>query len=289
MSKEEELVLNRYHVHLSYTDFQRRMILVCGGLVALMTPFTDTIYLPALHDVGISLNASNTNVALSVSAYLASAAVGQLFWGSLSDYFGRLPVLVGSLFLFQAFTIGCIFPINIITLIILRTFQGFIVAGGITSVQASIADVFIADERGVAMASILVPLLIGPIVAPLVGGILCDAYSWRATFVLLAIMNIPVALLVIFLTPETHPWYVLQKRGDYVRQESTNKLGKMSREASEKALQHLSSSDSDISKPLVVYPWTTMAVMFERQLRSHYMLAGTLFACHTTCLQQLLV
>ena len=131
------------------------ILLACAG-IALLTPFTDTIYLPALKNVGSNLHATDAEVNLTVSAYLAAAAVGQLFWGSLSDYHGRTIILYLGLVLFEAVTIGCIFSDTIQTLIALRTVEGFVIGSTIVSVSAVIADVFAPAERGTAMGAFLV-------------------------------------------------------------------------------------------------------------------------------------
>lgn len=59
-----------YHL---YSKSQKTAILLAGAAIALITPFTDTVYLPALKSVGTSLNASDASVAATVSAYLGSA------------------------------------------------------------------------------------------------------------------------------------------------------------------------------------------------------------------------
>lgn len=143
----------------TYTKSHKTSILIACAGIALLTPFTDTVYLPALKNVGSTLNASDSEVNLSVSAYLAAAAVGQVVWGSLSDYYGRTIVLYIGLILFEAITIGCIFSDTIQTLIALRTVEGFVIGSTIVSVSAVIADVFAPVERGTAMGAFLVRLV----------------------------------------------------------------------------------------------------------------------------------
>lgn len=82
-----------------------------------------------------------------------------------------------------------------------------------TRKQAVIADVYEPAERGVAAGLFFTPLLIGPILAPLLGGFLSSAFGWRSTFVLLAVMTVPIALLVWAFLPETHPYYVVRQLG----------------------------------------------------------------------------
>lgn len=53
-------------------------------------------------------------------------------------------------------------------------------------------------------------MLLGPVIAPIVGGALSQAFGWRSTFVLLAILAVPTFLLSLFSVPETHHYYVVQ-------------------------------------------------------------------------------
>lgn len=211
-------MLDRDDIFRSYSPYQRQMILVSGAMVAMLTPFCDTIYLPALQEVTISLHTTEVLTSVSVSAYLGAVGVGQLLWGPLSDYYGRNVVLFVCLGIFEAFTISCIFAPDIISLIVLRTIEGFFVGCCITSVQAVISDVFAPDVRGAALSYFLGPMLVGPIIAPLIGGILAETYSWRADFVLLAVMTLPITIFAFRFTPETHHWYVLRNRSTEILQ-----------------------------------------------------------------------
>lgn len=139
-----------------YTKSQKASILLASAVIAIITPFTDTVYLPALSSVATSLNASDASVAATVSAYLGAVGIGQLIWGPLSDYYGRLIVLLAGLIIYEAFTVACIFADNIDTLIALRTIEGLIVGSSIVTVQAIIADAFPEEERGQAMGAFMV-------------------------------------------------------------------------------------------------------------------------------------
>lgn len=178
-SPAKSKVFTKSDIYDMYTTRQKTMILAAGGLVSMLTPFTDTIYLPALSSVQRDLRTTAPLVSLSVSVYLGCVGLGQLIWGPLSDRYGRSKVLFGSLFVYEGFTLACIFVKTISALIVVRGFQGLIVGATIVIVQAIISDVFRGDERGMAMGAFLGPLLIGPIVAPLIGGILSQTYTWR--------------------------------------------------------------------------------------------------------------
>ena len=70
-------------------------------------PLSMDMYLPSLPDIGRTLHASTLHVQLTISSYLFGFAVGQIFYGPVSDRFGRKPVLLAALVLYAFATIGC--------------------------------------------------------------------------------------------------------------------------------------------------------------------------------------
>lgn len=138
------------------SPFQKKIILIIGSAIAMLTPFTDTIYLPAMPIISQYYNAPDASVAASMSSYLGCVGIGQIIWGPLSDRYGRLPILYISFIGYVAFTIGCIFAATIYQLIILRSIEGLFIASTIVSVQAIISDAFAEKERGAAMGYFLV-------------------------------------------------------------------------------------------------------------------------------------
>ena len=119
-----------------YPESSKNAMLWAGGFIALLTPFTDTVYLPALDSIVTSLNTSDSLVNATVSCYLFSAAIGQLVWGTLSDHYGRQKILYFGLFCYELVTIGCIFANDIYVLIALRSVEGFLVGSSLGMFQS---------------------------------------------------------------------------------------------------------------------------------------------------------
>jgi DHA1 family bicyclomycin/chloramphenicol resistance-like MFS transporter len=95
-------------------------------LVALASfgPITMSIYTPVMPSVGADLHASADSVKYTLTTYMMGFAVGQLFYGALSDRFGRRPALLFGLLFFAAATFGCSLAPSIGSLIGLRIVQG---------------------------------------------------------------------------------------------------------------------------------------------------------------------
>ena len=172
------------------------------------------MYLPALVSVQNDLGASADTVSATVSAYMGAVGVGQLVWGPLSDRFGRLRVLFSALLAYLALTVGCALSPDIYSLIVFRTVQGFVVGSTVVSAQAIIADIYAPEERGAAMGGFLAPMLVGPIIAPLVGGALADGFTWRATFYLLLVMTSLITLFCYLFVPETQHYRAAKRSPD---------------------------------------------------------------------------
>ena len=274
-------------VYEIYTKSQKRLILLACAGIGILMPFTDTIYLPALDDVAIDLSASQSSVAATVSVYMAAVAIGQLVFGPLADYFGRLPVAYSGLFVFEAFTLGCIFAPDIDSLIVLRTLEGLFVSSASVSTQAIVADVFAPAERGAAMGAYLAPVLFGPVVAPLVGGGLAQAFGWRSTFMLLAALAAPLILLALAsLRHETHHWFARRRlraaaKSAAAAAAADRPAGRL--EAGERS-PAAAGHDDDGPRPALMRPWQSLALAVDPALAPYYAVVCTSFAAMFTSL-----
>jgi len=95
------------------------------------------------------------------------------------------------------------------TLVVLRAVQGGVTGATISITQGIVADVFSPEERGKALGLYFVPLLVGPIISPVIGGALANSLSWRGVFVLLGVISLPL-LLIVYAIPETQHWAMIR-------------------------------------------------------------------------------
>lgn len=147
---------NRVSIYDLWSKNQKNYVLFACGAVAMLTSFSDTLYLPALKSVATSLHASNSDVSMTVSGYMAAVAVGQVIWASVSDYYGRLVVIYWGLIGYELLTVACVFAQSIEMLIAFRVIQGFVLGSTMVVAGAVVADVFAPHERGTAMGTFLV-------------------------------------------------------------------------------------------------------------------------------------
>ena len=149
---------------------QRRILLI-SATVAMLTPFTDTIVLPALPAMRASLPGGDADSdAAIISVYMAAVGLFTLVWGPLSDCVGRRAPLLATLAAFVASTVGCVFAPSAWGLVGLRAMQGAFVGSTIVVTMATVADGFAPAERSTAIGLYFAPLLscvVAQIMSPL--------------------------------------------------------------------------------------------------------------------------
>lgn len=166
------------------------------GLLTALGPLSTDMYLPSLPDMAARLDASLPQIQLTLSMFLVGFAVCQIIYGPMSDRLGRMPVLVGSLLLFSLASAGCAFAGEVEMLIAARTIQALGAGGGVVVARAIVRDLYEGDRAGQELALMGTVLGIVPLFAPLLGAVLHDAFGWRSTFVVMALMGLTGALVV---------------------------------------------------------------------------------------------
>jgi len=166
-----------------------------AGLIAMMAVSTD-LYLPAIPQLIESLGATISQGQMTLSLFLLGFATGQLFYGSISDRFGRKPALYLGLAIYVTATLGCAVAADISTLIFARFVQGLGGASGPVLARAIVSDSYERRDAAKIMAAIAGAMALVPAFAPVFGSWLMYIFNWRAHFVLLLILGLIIIIAV---------------------------------------------------------------------------------------------
>lgn len=166
-------------------------------------PLTTDMYLPSLPDIARQLDASTAQVQLTISAYLIGFAIGQIFYGPVSDRHGRKPVLLAALALYCAASLACALSTSIEMLIAARFAQALGGSGGIVLARAIVRDLYSGARAGRELSLIGSVMALAPVLAPIAGGILQTGFGWRSIFVTLVASGFIGATIVWLRLPET--------------------------------------------------------------------------------------
>ncbi|EGU46441.1 bicyclomycin/multidrug efflux system [Vibrio ichthyoenteri ATCC 700023] len=180
------------------------LFLVLGAIGAL-TPLAIDMYLPAMPTIARDLGVGAGEVQITLTAYTAGFAIGQLFHGPLADSFGRRPVLILGVLLFGIASVVSATTNGIDALTWVRTAQGFAGAAAAVVIQAVVRDMFDREDFARAMSFVTLVITIAPLIAPMIGGYLAIWFGWRSIFWVLAAFAAIVIVLVLWKIPETLP------------------------------------------------------------------------------------
>ena len=164
-------------------------------------------YLPSIPAIGREFGVGPLAVQQTLSVFLFCFAFMMLFYGTLSDSFGRRPVILAALALYTLASLGAVFAPTFGMLLTCRALQGLAAGAGSVIGQAIVQDRYAHDQVHAQriMSHIMMVFGLAPAIAPVLGGWLHVTFGWRSTFVFLASFGALMMLLVWRGLPESLP------------------------------------------------------------------------------------
>lgn len=165
-------------------------ILVFLGILSAFGPFVTDMYLPTLPAMTGFFHTTSSLVQLGLTASMIGLAIGQLFFGPLSDKYGRRLPLIVAMFLFLFATVGCLYSATIMQFIGWRLIQGMAGAGGIVISRSIAADKYSGRDLAKMLAVIGAINGVAPVAAPIAGGSMADSVGWQGIFWTLFVLGV---------------------------------------------------------------------------------------------------
>lgn len=165
------------------------------------------IFIPALTSITQSLELANPNQAqFVITAYVMGFGLSQIVYGTLSDRFGRRPVLLAGLGIYVAASVAAIFSPTFGVLLAFRALQGVGAAATRVIAVSVVRDCFGGARMASVMSIIMMIFMVIPVIAPNIGQLVLLFGNWREIFVAIAVFGVLVTLWVALRLPETqHP------------------------------------------------------------------------------------
>ena len=180
------------------------ILIIIFGVMTTFGPLSIDMYSPSLPDVQHAFSSTTSEIQLTISFAMIGLALGQFFFGPLSDAFGRKKIALTILVIYMLASLIAVFTTDLYFFLFLRLIQGLTAGGSIVIAKASIGDKFSGDEMAKFLTSLMVVNGIITIIAPLLGGFALTISTWRSIFVILTIITIIVIIGVLMKMPSTN-------------------------------------------------------------------------------------
>ncbi|KAI1418132.1 MFS general substrate transporter [Hypoxylon sp. FL1857] len=151
---------------------------------------------------------------LSVSLYVLGFAIGPMVWAPMAELYGRQIIYAATYLLTTLFGGASIASPNIQTLLVLRFFAGAFGASSIVNSAGVISDIFVAEERGLAVMLYTSAPFLGPTLGPICSGFLAQSGGWKWVDGLTVIFTGVMLILGVIFVPETYTPYLLIRRAE---------------------------------------------------------------------------
>jgi DHA1 family bicyclomycin/chloramphenicol resistance-like MFS transporter len=161
---------------------QSRLFAPVLASISLVGPMVIHLYFPVIPVVKTALLLTDAEAQLTFSVALFCMAFATLAYGALSDRYGRRPLLLSGLTIFLFGSVIAFAAGSIAMMVLGRSMQAIGAACGVTLVRAIASDVYGPGRLAKAIAYLTMFYTLGPMVSPMVGGLLIDTLGWRSVF-----------------------------------------------------------------------------------------------------------
>lgn len=175
------------------------------SIMCALSPFAMSFLVPAFPAISREFGKSVADIQLLLSVFVIGLGVAQPVHGILADRFGRRPVLLVGFAVFVVASIASVMTTSWNALILCRFLQAVGVSVGTVTSRATINDVQSRDDAAVTLSYVSMAMGVGPIIAPVLGGLFDELLGWRMIFAGCAFAGLLILALAVYRLPETKP------------------------------------------------------------------------------------
>jgi len=178
-------------------------VLLAG--LSMVGPLAIDTYLPSFPAIAKTFDASPMAIQQTLSLFLFCFAFMMLFYGTLSDSFGRRPVILWSLAVYTVASVGAALAPSFGVLLACRIVQGLSSGAGSVVGRAIVQDRFSGAQAQKILAHVMMVFGLAPAIAPVLGGWLQVTFGWRSVFWFLTAFSLLMMVAVQRGLPESLP------------------------------------------------------------------------------------
>ena len=160
------------------------------ALITILGPSAIDMYLSSLPEIATEFQASFANVQLTLTVFLLSMGAGQLFFGPVTDAYGRKKPLMVGIIVFIITALWAATADSIISLLYARFLQGLSASLILVVSLSTVRDLTEGAKAAQLFALLMTIEGLAPVLAPAVGGVIDSIWGWRAVFIAIAIMGL---------------------------------------------------------------------------------------------------
>jgi MFS transporter, DHA1 family, multidrug resistance protein len=179
------------------------LVVLFLSLLLGIQPIATDLYLPALPAITEGFGAGMPQAQLTLTALLLAFGVSQLFWGPLSDRFGRRPILLAGTAAFALASVGSLFAQSMDQLILWRAVQGAAMGAAVMCARAIVRDLYTPADGARMMSKGLTGLGVLACMSAPTGGLLAGLFGWQAALAVVAVFGVVTLALLAWKFEET--------------------------------------------------------------------------------------
>ena len=264
-----------------FTTKQQYSIAILIGTATIFLPLTANIYLPCIpllqHDYDVSLQL----ITITITAYVVVQSIAPIFFLQIAESIGRRLLYLLTFTVFVCASIGIALQRDYTAFFALRMLQGVGSSVGTSLGYAVVADTFPPEKRGKMLRPVLMLSNLGSVIAPVIGGPVCDAADWRWLFWFLTISASVFLINVAIFLPETSRVIV----GNGIVSASSNDYPVLSHPNSETRTYEQPKKEDCSSRWVRIWarvpnPFKTLALLLEKDTACVVFVAGLSYATY---------